>query len=289
MYGRLKNYLKGFPLAVAVRRYITRADWWLRDVRSAYLSRSTNLQKTPYGFELIGTNSIHHLAMQEGTFEPEETILFKEIFQRADVFVDVGANIGFYSCLARSCALHVIAIEPMAKNLDYLYANFLANGWNDIEIFPVGLSGAHGLATLYGGSSTGASLIRRWAGASQKFTRTIPLSTLDILMGDRFAGKRVFVKVDVEGAEYPALLGATGVMNMQPKPTWVVEICLNEYHPDGINPHFQDTFDLFWQRGYEARTADRRNKLIQRVDVDNWLKCGRCASGTINYMFVPLA
>jgi hypothetical protein len=111
---------------------------------------------------------------------------------------------------------------------------------------------------------------------------------LNILLGDRFAGKRVFIKVDVEGAEYPALLGATGVMNMQPKPTWVVEICFNEYHPDGVNPRFQDTFDLFWQRGYEARTADRRNKLIQRADVDNWLKCGRCDSGTINYKFVPL-
>lgn len=288
MYGRLKRYLKGFPLVVAIHRLITRADWWLRDVRSAYLSRSINFHMTPHGFKLTGTNSIHHLAMQKGTFEPEETLLFKDIFQSADVFVDVGANIGYYSCLARSSVLHVIAIEPLAKNLEYLYANFLANNWEDIEVVPVGLGELPGLATLYGGSSTGASLIRRWAGASPQFRRVIPLSTLDILLGNRFAGKRVFIKIDVEGAEYPVLLGATGVMDMQPKPTWVVEICLNEYHPDGVNSHFQDTFNLFWQHGYEVRTADRKNKLIQPADVETWLRCGRCESGTINYKFAPL-
>jgi FkbM family methyltransferase len=288
MYRKLKKYLKGFPLVVLLHRLITRANWWLRDVRSAYLAHSIDLQITPHGFKLTGTNSIHHVAMQKGTFEPEETMLFKDIFQRTDVFVDVGANIGYYSCLARSSALHVIAVEPLAKNLEYLYANFLANNWTDVEVVPVGLGELPGLATLYGGSSTGASLIRSWAGASQKFRQVIPLSTLDILLGDRFSGKRVFIKIDVEGAEYRALRGATRVMDMRPKPTWVVEICLNEYHPDGVNSHFQDTFNLFWTHGYEVRTADGRDRLIRQADVEMWSRLGRCESGTINYRFVPL-
>jgi len=288
MYPRLKKRLKDFPLALATHRLIRRADWWLRDIRSAFFSRSTKLQATPYGFKLRGTNSIHHLAMQKGTFEPEETTQLKEEFRSAEVFVDVGANIGFYSCLARRSALHVVAVEPVAKNLEYLCANFLANNWNDIEVFPMGVSESPGFATLYGGSSTGASLIGGWAGASRKLRRLVPLSTLDILLGDRFAGKRMVVKIDVEGAEYSVLLGARGVMGMRPKPTWMVEICLNEYHPAGMNPHFLDTFDLLWQLGYEARTADQRNKLIERADVERWLQCGRCDSGVINYKFIPL-
>jgi FkbM family methyltransferase len=288
MYRRLKKRLKDFPPALAAHRLVRRADWWLRDIRSAFFSRSTELHTTPYGFKLRGTNSIHHLAMQKGTFEPEETTQFIEAFRHAEVFVDVGANIGFYSCLARRSALHVVAVEPLAKNLEYLYANFGANNWKDVEVFPVGVSDSPGFAALYGGSSTGASLIGGWAGASRKLRRLIPLSTLDILLGDRFTGKRLVIKVDVEGAEYPVLLGAAGVMDARPKPIWMVEICLNEYHPDGINPHFLDTFNLLWQRGYEAHTADQRNKLIQRADVERWLKCGRCDSGVINYKFVPL-
>lgn len=289
MYQELKKRLRDFPPALATHRFVRRVDWWLRDIRSAFFSRSTELRTTPYGFKLRGTNSIHHVAMQEGKFEPEETAQFKEAFRHADVFVDVGANIGFYSCLARWSALHVVAIEPLAKNLDYLYANCWANDWKDIEVFPVGVSESPGFATLYGGSSTGASLIGGWAGASKKLRRLIPLSTLDILVGDRFAGKRVVIKIDVEGAEFPVLLGASSLMDVRPKPIWVVEICLSEYHPAGMNPHFLDTFSLFWQRGYEVRTADERNKLIQRADVEGWLKCGRCDSGVINYKFIPLA
>jgi FkbM family methyltransferase len=288
MYKKLKQHLKKYPLVMKVHRSLYRVKLWMRDVSSAYLSKSTKMRMTPLGFKLIGSNSIHHVAMQEGTFEPEETILFKEHFQGADVFVDVGANIGFYTCLARLADKHVIAVEPLPKNLEYLYANILGNDWNDVEVFPVGLSNSPGLATLYGGSSTGASLIGNWAGASQLFRRIISVSTLDILLGVRLAGKKILIKIDVEGAEYPVLLGATNVMRMQPKPTWVVEICLNEFHPDGMNPNFQDTFNLFWQYGYEARTADKSNQLIQRADVDRWVKNGRCDSGAINYKFVSV-
>ena len=92
----------------------------------------------------------------------------------------------------------------------------------------------------------------------------------------------------MEGVEYPVLLGAGRVIQMHPKPTWVLEVCLNEYHPDGVNPHFQDVFNLFWRNGYEVRTADKNNKLIQPADVERWLSNGCCDSGTINYKFAPL-
>ena len=287
MQSKIREYLKRYPWSVRARKHIVRADWWLRDVRSAYLSRSTTLATTPYGFKLLGSNSIHHLAMQAGTFEPEETALFKALFQQADIFVDVGANIGFYACHARHAGLHVVAVEPLFKNLEYLYENLRANAWADVEVFPLGLGARPGVATLFGGSSTGASLIGSWAGASQRFRKTIPISTLDILLGNRFSGQNIFIKMDVEGAEYPALLGAVTVMDMEPKPVWVVEICLNEYHPNGINPDFRDTFILFWQHGYQARTADQFDKVIQPADVERWVKNGRCDSGTINYRFAP--
>jgi FkbM family methyltransferase len=292
MYKKLKQYLKRYSPIVEAHRLLSpaiyRVKLWLRDVSSAYLSRSTKMEMTPLGFKLIGSNLTHHLAMQMGMFEPEETFLFKEHFRNADVFVDIGANIGFYTCLARLAGKHVVAVEPLQKNLKYLYANISGNNWTDIEVFPLGLSDSPGLATLYGGSSTGASLIGSWAGASQLFHRIISVSTLDILLGNRLKGKKMIIKIDVEGAEYSVLLGATNVMAMQPKPTWIVEICLNEFHPDGMNPNFQNTFNLFWQCGYEARTADQNNQLIQRADVDRWVKEGRCASGTINYKFVSV-
>jgi FkbM family methyltransferase len=288
MYKEIKCYIKNhYPIAVKLRRALTLANWWRLDICSALFSMSTKLKSTPYGFKLVGSSSIHHVAMQDGIFEPEETDLFKKYFLMSDVFVDVGANIGFYTCLARNAGKHVIAVEPLPKNLKHLYSNLLANNWNDVEVFPVGVGREPGMAMLYGGSSTGASLIGSWAGASKIFRRIIPISTLDVLLGDRFAGERLLMKIDVEGVEYSVILGAMRVMQLQPKPIWVVEICLTEFHPDGMNPNFQDIFNLFWQNGYEARTANKDNKLIHPDDVARWVECRLCDSGTINYIFVP--
>jgi hypothetical protein len=156
-----------------------------------------------------------------------------------------------------------------------------------VEVYHVWLSDRPRLATLYGASGTGASLIGSWAGASQIVRRTIPLSTLDILLDDRFSGKKLIIKVDVEGVELQVLLGSRAILDMSPRPTWLLEVCLNEYHPTGLNPDYVATFGMFWERGYEARTADRRNQLIHPSDVDKWMKAGRCDSGVINYMFVP--
>ena len=181
MYRKIRRYFAHIPLVAYAYRALNKAKYELTDIRDSYLSKSTKLTQTPYGFRLVGSTSVHHLARQEGTFEPEETHLFSELLLDADVFVDVGANIGFSTCIARLAGKHVVAIEPLPKNIKYLYTNLLANNWNDVEVFPVGLSNHAGLATLYGASSTGASLIGSWAGATQVFRRIIPISTLDIL------------------------------------------------------------------------------------------------------------
>jgi FkbM family methyltransferase len=257
------------------------------DVYRSYVSRGRASRATPYGFRMVGGGSQHHLSMQRGDFEPEETALFQEIFADTDVFVDVGANIGFYSCMARHRGCHVLAVEPLDRNLALLFQNLEDNGWTDVEVLPVGLAGRPGTATLFGASSTGASLIGNWAGASRAFRRTIALSTLDILVGNRFPGKRVFAKVDVEGAEFAVLEGALACLPRDPRPTWVVEICLSEYHPGGQNPRFLDTFELFWRFGYEAWTADADRRAVSRDDVLAWISAGKTGSGTINYLFRP--
>ena len=283
-----KNIEKLYFLYSKLKRkisYFIKIKYEINDVYASYLSRSLKPVITPYGFMLVGSRSIHHIAMQKGTFEPAEVSLFKAEFEQSDVFVDVGANIGFYSCMARALNKHVIAIEPLPKNLNYLLENISTNHWNDVEIFPLGLSEKSGFATLYGASSTGASLIGSWAGASQRFNRRIAMSTLDILLGNRFANKKLFIKIDVEGVEYSVLQGSLLTLGRHPKPTWVIEICLNEYHPDGINPDYENIFNLFWNHGYLIHTADFRNLLITPSDVKRWVENGVCDSGTINYKF----
>lgn len=261
------------------------------NVRDLYYSYSPTVRHTtrmtPYGFVIVAGNSQHHRLMQAGTFEPDEVALVAQHLKQADVFIDIGANIGFYSCLARSLHKRTVAIEPQKQNLRYLYANLLANRWLDVEVFPLGLSEHPGVETLYGVSSTGASLVEGWAAQPKVFHTTIPVSTLDILLGSRFQGSKLLIKLDVEGFEYRVLSGGDGILHMQPRPTWMVEICLSEYHPGGLNAHYRETFATFFDAGYSAMTADQHRTVVSLADVERHVQAGQSDSGSINYLMVP--
>ena len=233
--------------------------------------------RTPSGFLLAGDAS-----MQTGAFEPIETALVSRWLRNADLFVDVGANVGFYSCLARQLGRTVLAIEPLADNLRYLYGNLRANGWDDVEVWPVGLAMKPGLQTIYGGQ-TGASLVRGWAGMSAAFHRTIAVSTLDLLLGTRFPGKRIVVKIDVEGAEYGVLQGATTTLDRSPKPLWLVEIVRDLHYPGG-NPNLVPTFEAFMNRGYRVYAAGEPLIPVSESQVRAWI-AGAPTPDTYSWVF----
>ena len=271
MLRRLKHLVERFPVVAGS----------YRQLRDDAILHSRTFTSTEYGFSLIAPPG-----MLSAVSALEETRVLQELMRNADIFVDVGANVGFYTALARSLSCHSIAIEPLSQNLRYLCANLIRNGWSDVEVYPVGLSSQPGLADLYG-ASTGASLVSGWADTSKLFRRTIPISTLDILIGNRFADRRVLIKVDVEGAEYSVLKGAREIMRREPKPTWLVEICLTENHPSGMNPHFREIFDQFWNLDYEARSADHERRRISPEDVSQWVQSRHRQFGPPNYLFQP--
>lgn len=206
--------------------------------------------------------------MQKGTFEPREVALIRKQLLETDVFIDVGANVGFYTCLAKLQDKYALAIEPLMDNLRYLVANMEANGWTGgLEIFPLAVADVVGLADLYGGG-TGASLVTGWAGVAKTYRRLVPCVTLDTIIGSRFTGKRLFIKMDVEGAEYTVLLGARETLHHVPKPTWLIEITLTEHRPPGHrNPRYLDTFQLMWQQGYKAFSITDTQREITENDV----------------------
>lgn len=247
--------------------------------RQSHEMRRHGRKHTPYGFEFSG-----HKDMQDGSFEPEESALIQRYLEHASVFVDVGANAGFFVCLARRMGKHVIAVEPQRRNLDFLYANLAANEWKDVEVFPVGLGDQPGLGTLYGGG-TSASLIARWAGNSETWRQMTPISTLDILLSERFGNQNVVIKVDVEGAEYKVLQGARRTLARSPAPVWLMEICLTEHHPAGVNPYFAKVFHAFWACGYTARTVGVEPIVVSPGDVERWIRNRRRDFGDVSYAF----
>jgi FkbM family methyltransferase len=262
------------------------AWYWITERRDRMPGARVRRGVTPHGFTLIARNDAASRAMIRGTFEPDEAEWIAHQLEQADVLIDAGAHVGYFSALARHRGRAVVVIEPQRRNLECLRATGRANQWDTgIDIHETALGSRQGVARLFGASDTRASLIPGFAGVSPRRSQMVPMTTLDALLTGRFAGARLLIKVDVEGHEYDVLRGAAETLARMPRPRWLVEVCLDGYHPGHVNPAFGETFDLFWRHGYEARTADAAARIVRPVDVDAWCRSGRCESGVINYTF----
>ncbi len=269
----LKKLVLKFPGFVKSYRY------WRDARRLKELPRMTSL-----GFYFLGNK-----VMEAGSFELNETRLVKGLLPQVDLVVNVGANIGYYTCLSLREGKRVMAFEPIELNLQYLLRNIRANGWDNlVEVFPVALSNCVGSIEIYGGG-TGASLLPGWAGGSVHDSTLVPCNTLDNVLAGRLDGEKVLFIVDIEGAEQMMLEGATGVLRLGSKALWLVEICVSEHQPEGvaINPNLITTFELFWDAGYRSyRVGDDGLIEVIRERVDRVIETGVDDLGTHNFLFV---
>jgi FkbM family methyltransferase len=246
---KLKNFAKKIPFVPTL----------YRNIRDKRLANKAPVE-TPFGFKIIAANE----AMQKGEFEAADTKIFRALISDLDVVVDIGANVGWYCLHALSLDKHVIAFEMMPSTAQILLKNIGAvNGWGDnAEVFQLALADKPGIIEAYG-VGTGASLIKGWGGFSSKNPTLVSQSSLDLVIGNRLAGSKVFILIDVEGVEYGVLKGAQSLLKSEPKPVWMVEITRTAQQPKerGVNPNYLATFEMFWKAGYEAYCADENMKL----------------------------
>lgn len=236
---------------------------------------------TPWGFTFAG-----HDAMATGGFEPEETKVVRRLMGDVDVLVNIGANVGYYCCHALSMDKPVIAVEPNTRNLHYLLKNIQNNGWSNLaEVFPVALGTDTDILQMWGGG-TGASLVKGWASIPESYVTQVPILSLDRVLGDTLHGKKALILVDIEGAEFMMLQGASQTLVNEPRPIWLMEIASTEHQPAGVvmNPHFAETFEMFFNLGYRAFTADEEEIEITPAIVQK-VVAGAQSLGTHNFVF----
>lgn len=91
-------------------------DWW--EIKC--WTKNTEVE-TPLGFKLTAGYHPAYDPMRTREFESEETAIIADLLPRVDVFVDIGANLGYYTCLALQNGRSVIAFEPQQQNLRCLF------------------------------------------------------------------------------------------------------------------------------------------------------------------------
>lgn len=148
--------------------------------------------------------------VKKGDYEPHVTRIFQERVKPGMYVLDIGANIGFFTLL--SAALvgpsgSVMAIEPNPENAKLVELSRRANGFENVTIVQAGAGRALGLLVLNTAYSNGTTSALSDDAAQLADATTVPCLRIDdIFPEDKPVG---FIKIDIEGAEYNALLGAS--------------------------------------------------------------------------------
>ncbi|WP_206668672.1 FkbM family methyltransferase [Halorubrum depositum] len=132
-----------------------------------------------------------------------------------DVFYDVGANLGLYSCIAADVVTGpVVAFEPHPDNADRLEDNAALNG-ADVSTYRRALADSTGEAelalTLDKVGSAGHTLVSDWAAGDDRIT--VPKVRGDELIDREGLPRPTVLKIDVEGAERAVLDGLESTLS----------------------------------------------------------------------------
>lgn len=168
-------------------------------------------------FRLFTHDKPDHFISREivgnGIWEPFETSVVVERLQPGSVFVDLGANIGYYSvvaALASGEAGRVWAFEPEPGNFALLERNIALNGLRNVHAVNAAAASEGGTAELFlSDINQGDHRLYRNEGRSASVT--VRRHRLD----DWFAGRerRVdMVKMDTQGAEARIVEGALALL-----------------------------------------------------------------------------
>ena len=178
-----------------------------------------------------------------------------------DVFLDIGANIGYFSLYAAKIRnANVIAFEPSKRELHRFYKNIATNKLNNITVYPFALGNETTKLTLNLADfqNPGKNSIVHSESNKQTSQEIINIATLGDLVSPIHIGKIKLVKIDVEGYEYHVLQGLESVMEHLQDVVFIIEITtISEYDPDMEQTHA--IYNFFKKFNFKAEIGVKLN------------------------------
>lgn len=163
---------------------------------------------TPQGWRISGHTRdwIQRTLYYFGLWEPNLTAWIASRLKNGDVFVDVGANVGYFTLLAARCVGpegKVVAIEAMPSIFEHLAKHVRDNGLTNTRLVDKAVvwPGSPPEVELFWGSAENigsTSMISQGDGGHGVI---IAASTLSDILTDEECARARLIKIDVEGME----------------------------------------------------------------------------------------
>jgi FkbM family methyltransferase len=167
-------------------------------------------------------------------FNPNREADIVKLFRpkEGDIVVDVGAHIGKYTIIASKMVGSkgkVIAIEAHPANYDTLKQNIFLNKLTNVIALNYAVHSTETLVKLYEpGQEEGFTIYNtimtdRTLLNNQKYIE-VKANTLDFLLFENGIKEVNWIKIDVEGAEFEVLKGATNILSNSKDISLLIEI-----------------------------------------------------------------
>ena len=189
-------------------------------------------------------------------------VYLRDVAAPGDTFVDIGANLGFYSLVAKGLGFHTVAVEPEPRHSAFLKRNSALFG----TVLDVALSDRPGELPLYYNPENPGATSLFATSMYVKGDQCVPVRTFSDLVtqGDVGDPKRIrVIKIDVEGLEGQVVEGMKGFLATGQTPYIWCEVRGDLSGRNGGNYRF--VYEVLSGFGYQMRESGSR----QIVSIDD--------------------
>jgi FkbM family methyltransferase len=214
-----------------------------------------------------------------GEWEPGLTSLLGAHLQPGMAVVDVGAHVGWFTCLAGRLVGPrglVVSFEPNPRNYELLLANVWRNGLTNVVCFPWAVAERSGFVDLYlARDNSGDHRIFAYEDRERTPVRAAALDSLEVLRPPIDV-----LKVDVQGAEEAVFRGAEQLLAGSPGALVVAEFSTHELTAFGSEP--RALLDYYRSLGFTIRAQHPEQREVQALSDDEILAHCEGEGGTLH-------
>jgi FkbM family methyltransferase len=270
--SRTRGRFKKYPLRSTL--YVLKNLYWKILIKLGHSPLIT--ARTFWGDPMQVVFPAYRSIYQFGILDSWELIVQKTMIERlkeGDVFIDIGANVGFYTLLASTLVGdtgQVHAFEPTPSTFKILAEN--QQGKKNIHLNQLAIGPQEGEAILadFGLLECGLNsmcILELEGIPSEKIT--VKTMTLDAYCKEKDIAPTM-IKVDVEGFEFDVLKGAVETL-ANAQPTLLLEV--------GAYATYAPLFDFLASHGYGAFRSTETLELVPYVRDDTHRR--------MNMVFIP--
>lgn len=175
--------------------------------------------------------------------EPKVTDAILQSLNHDSCFVDVGANVGYFTCFAAKVCRRVYAFEMDERFGKMLLESVKLNQLDNVELVQSAVGAQAGEVQYRPGDMPHLS---NPASRNRGGMVTVPMVSLDAFFGER-GEHPTLLKIDVQGAETMVLRGMTRLLD-EDRPRLLIEV-----HPEllqDLGSHAREPLDILLEAGY---------------------------------------